>query len=92
MEQVGPVREDFWTDGGKFMWHHKPPKNWCEQWIAKCEPRVRLVAPQLAARLQNVRYQPLFHMRDALPTDAYFVNGGVSTARAGPSYYKEWTG
>jgi hypothetical protein len=90
MDMIGPDRGDFWTDGGRFLWHHKPPTNWCEQWIAKVEPRLILHAPQLCGRISDVRYEPLQHTRDAHPSDPYFVNGGVSTARQGPSYYSDW--
>lgn len=80
----------FWTDNGKFMWHAKPPNNWCLQWLAKIEPRIILRTPQLAGRLQNLLYCPLIHERDAYPDDSYFANGGVSGVRAGPSLYSDW--
>lgn len=89
MQEVGPSR-DFWTDGGKFLWTHKPPTMWCEQWAAKIEPRVILHAPQLAARINNVMYQPLSHTREPFPGDSYFVNGGV-TERDAPSLYSDWS-
>lgn len=79
----------FWTDGGRFLWHNKPPRNWCIQMLAKIEPRLRLVTPQLAGRLNNVVYCPLQHTRSPFPTDPYFVDGGV-TSRTGPSLYSDW--
>lgn len=79
----------FWTDGGRWLWHRKPPLNWCIQWLLKIEPRVILRTPQLAGRIQNVRYAPLQHTRDPFPGDPYFVDGGL-TSRAGPSYYSDW--
>ena len=82
--------EYFWTDSGRYLWHRKPPTNWCVQWIAKVEPRIILRTPQLAGRLQNVQYCPLQHTRQPFPDDPYFVNGGVSTPRAGPSLYSDW--
>lgn len=86
----GNYGDDFWTDGGRFLWHKKPPVNWCVQWIAKTELRVILRTPQLAGRLLNVQYCPLQHTRDPFPDDPYHVNGGVSTARPGPSLYSDW--
>jgi hypothetical protein len=80
---------DFWTDGGIYLWHKKPPKNWCVQWIAKIEPRLILRTPQLAGRITDVSYTPLRHDRDALKEDGYFVDGGV-TSRSGPSLYSDW--
>lgn len=81
---------DFWTDGGRFFWHKKPPLNWCVQWLAKIEPRVILQTPHLAGRLQNVVYCPLQHTRDMMPDDPYNINGGVYTERAGRTLYSDW--
>jgi len=87
LEMASP--RDFWSDGGRFLWHHKPPTNWCEQWVVKTEPRLILRTPHLAGRLTNVQYCPLIHERDVDPDSAYHVNGGV-TSRVGPSNYSEW--
>lgn len=81
---------DFWSDGGAFLHHRKPPTNWCAQVLSKIEPRIILRTPQLAGRITNVRYRPMQHTRDALPTDPYFVDGGQSTARPGPSLWSDW--
>lgn len=86
----GRLTTDFWTDGGRFLWHKKPPLNWCVQWQVKIEPRVILRTPHLAGRLQNVCYEPLQHFRDPVPDDYYFVDGGVTTARAAPSLFSDW--
>lgn len=80
----------FWTDGGRYLWHAKPPQNWCVQLMAKIEPRLILRTPHLAARLQNIMYCPLIHERDSDRSDPYFVDGGVQGPRAAPSYYNEW--
>lgn len=88
--QQGHYTNEFWTDGGKFMWVAKPPVRWCVQLGSKIQPRLILKAPFLAARLLNVQYCPRIHERDALPGESYFVNGGVSTARPAPSYYSDW--
>ncbi len=85
----GRLQSYYWTDGGRFSWHAKPPKNWCNQWMAKIEPRIIFLTPQLAGRIQNVRYAPLQHTRDPFPSDPYFVDGG-ETSRTGPSYYSDW--
>lgn len=90
MSMIGPNRGDFWTDGGKFLWAHLSPQMWCEQWAAKIEPRVILQAPQLAARINHIRYQPIQMTRESLPSDPYYVNGGV-TSREGPSFWSDWS-
>lgn len=80
----------FWSDGGVFLWHLKPPDNWCLEMIAKTEPRLILRTPQLAGRLLNVGYVPLQHVNDVLPSQNYWVNGGVATGRPAPSPFSEW--
>jgi len=87
--QDGKLGPYFWTDGGRFLWHTKPPTNWCAQWMAKIEPRLILLTPFLAGRIQNVKYEPLQHFREPFPSDPYFANGG-KTSREGPSYYSDW--
>ena len=85
----GHYQDYYWTDGGRFLWHKMPPVTWCVKWMAKMEPRLILLTPQLAGRIQNVRYAPLQHSREAFPSDPYFVDGG-RTSRPGPSYYTDW--
>ena len=80
----------YWTDGGRYLWHLKPPLNWCVQQLAKIEPRIILRTPQLAGRLTHVQYCPLQHTRDSHQDDDYFVDGGVYTPRAAPSLYSDW--
>ena len=58
----------------------------CFKIQAYTEPRIILRTPQLAARIQNVKYVPLQHTREPSPDSPYFHKGGVST-RAPSSYY-----
>lgn len=80
---------DFWTDGGRYMWHHKPPNNWCEQWLAKLEWRVIMLTPHLAGRITNIQYCPLQHTNDSIIGDDYFVDGGVTNRLPG-TLYSDW--
>lgn len=80
----------FWSDGGRYLWHFKPPTNWCVQWLAKVEPRLILRTPHLAGRLTNVAYSPLQHEPDAHSDDPYFVLGGESSARSMTTLHAEW--
>lgn len=81
------------TDNGRFLWHFKPPTNFCVQMLAKTEPRVVLRTPFLAARVTNVRYTPYLHNRswdpDAGPS--LYANGGRTNYNgyppASPSFY-----
>lgn len=86
----GNLQDYFWTDGGMYLWHKKPPVNWCVQWQAKIEPRIILRVPQLAGRLQNIQYCPIQHTRDPFNDQDYFVDGGVSTSRATSTLYNDW--
>lgn len=63
--------------------------NQCITWQSKIEPRLVMRTPWLAARLQNVIYCPIQHVRESFPDDPYFVNGG-GTSRPGPSLYSLW--
>jgi hypothetical protein len=78
------------SDNGRFMWHKKPPTNFCVQLLAKTQPRLLLLTPpHLAARLTNMQYTPVQHQRDPFTDSAYFVNGGRTIATAdAPSYYQ----
>lgn len=80
----------FWSDNGVFLWGMTSPKNWCLDVISKVEPRLILRTPQLAGRLTDVVYVPLQHQNDPLPSQDYWVNGGISTGRPFPSPYSEY--
>ena len=78
-------KEDFWTDAGIFSWALEQTK-WCYKMSAKTEQRIVLRTPQLAGRIQNVRYGPLQHLREADPDSPYWVDGGASLRAAGNKY------
>lgn len=81
--QIGRLAGEYWTDGGRFLWTTQRT-NWCVAWLAKIEPRLRLLTPHLAGRIQNVRYCPVRHYREDDPTSAYFANGGRTSASFAP--------
>lgn len=74
---------EFWTDGGRFLWTVNRTR-WCVNWAAKIEPRLRLLTPHLAGRLQNVQWTPLQAFREPFPTQGYFVDGGITYADNSP--------
>lgn len=80
--------QNFWTDRGIFSWAFDDVK-WCWTLTAKTEQRVVLRTPQLAGRIDNVKYTPLQHLREANPDSPYFVDGGVSV-RAVPAKNAVW--
>lgn len=77
----------YWTDGGQYMWHLKPPVNWCVQWIGLIEPRLILLTPQLAGRITGVTYSPLMTPRQPFFDDPGYVNGGVTDRDTAPSFF-----
>jgi hypothetical protein len=87
----GLLNNFFWTDGGQYLWHMKPPDNWCIQWLGMIRPRLVLLTPHLAASINNIEYCPLMHPRDAFPDDPYYLNGGVTSRDTAPSWYDSWS-
>jgi hypothetical protein len=86
----GYTDQYFWTDGGRYLWHRKPPLNWCVQMLAKVEPRLVLLTPHLAGRVTDVVYVPLQHERDSINGDDYFIDGGVQS-RSATRLYSDWS-
>lgn len=85
----GRLLTTFATDGGVFRWYvyaNGP----CFQWDIMTQFRIRMHAPQLAGRLQNVGYQPLQHLRSYNPDSTYFADGGRTNAPS-QSYYTMWS-
>lgn len=79
----GRLGNDYWTDGGRFLWTTSRTK-WCVNWSAKIMPRLRLRTPHLAGRLENVQFAPLQMYREPLHGQGYFVNGGLTTGSNAP--------
>ncbi len=77
----------FWTsDNGRFIWHKKPAQNFCVQMLAATEPRIIMLTPHLAGRINNVKYTPLVNFRSWDPANtSFYVNGGRTTAGSVPS-------
>lgn len=85
---LAPTDTFFETDQGRFMWHKKPPTNFCVQALVKSEPRLIFRAPHLAARIIGVAYTPLAHERDWATTGYYHVDGGLTGQTIGqPSFW-----
>lgn len=83
--------ETFWSDGGMYSWALEQIK-WCYKLSAKTEQRVILRAPQLAGRVDAVRYAPLQHLRSDDPASSYFADGGVSIRPMMSTPYAVWSG
>lgn len=67
------------SDGGRFIWHYKPPVNFCVQMLASTAPRIILTTPHIAGRLTNIRYTPLAHVRSPFTDDSSFYKDGGGT-------------
>jgi len=79
----GRLTNEFWTDGGRFLWTVSRTK-WCVNWSAKIEPRLRLLTPHLAGRLENVKFTPLQAFREPFPSQSYFTDGGITSGDNAP--------
>jgi len=69
--------EFFWTDNGMYSWAIEQVK-WCYKLSLKTEQRIILRTPQLAGRLDAVKYIPTQHLRESDPKSPYFKDGGAS--------------
>ena len=78
-------REDFWTDQGRYSWAVEQTK-WCYKFSLKGEFRIILRTPQLAGKIDNVQYVPLQHLRDPLPDNTHWIDGGVSIRSEGTRF------
>lgn len=83
-------KENFWsTNEGRFLNGYVDTEATCYELFTKIETRVVLRTPQLAGRIDNCKYSPLQHVREADPDSPYFVDGGVSF-RAEPAKNAVW--
>jgi len=79
-------RKDFWTDSGMFSWAYEG-RLWCYKLGLKTEQRIILRTPQLAGRVDYVKYAPTQHLASPFPDSDYFVDGGVSVRPAPRTSY-----
>lgn len=91
--QLSPLNGQFifWTDGGAYSWTMSQTR-WCFDLSAKTEQRVILRTPQLAGRIDAVKYAPMQHLRDSDPDSAYWADGGVSVRSGLGLPYAVWSG
>jgi hypothetical protein len=74
----GASKVNFWSDEGRFLWGYEDTGAWCWHVKAKTEPRIVLRTPHLAARIQNVMYSPITHIKSPYPDSPYHFDGGTS--------------
>lgn len=90
VKMLNGMNQFFWTDNGFYSWAYEQTK-WCYKVAGKVEPRVVLRTPQLAGRIDAVKYSPLQHLRDTDPSAAYFMDGGTSLRPGLSTPYAAWT-
>lgn len=83
--------QDFWTDNGIYTWALEQIK-WCYKLAAKTEQRIVLRTPQLAGRVDYIKYVPLQHLRSPMPDSPYWSDGGVSLRGGMSAPYAPWSG
>jgi len=67
-------------DNGRFLFVRLSPTHTCVQVEIIERPRLILLTPFLAARIQNVRYTYSVHEREWDPASAYYVDGGLANS------------
>jgi len=82
------LQQTYWTDDGRFLWTNETQK-FCFTVSGEIRPRVVLLTPQLAGRIDHVLYSPLQHMRSWDPSSSYFFKGGEDS-RPSPSLWSDW--
>jgi hypothetical protein len=68
------------SDNGRFFWTKEAPTVWCVDLIALMEPRLKVLTPQLGARILNIKYTPLMVTDSPWPGDTNYKAGGSSTS------------
>jgi hypothetical protein len=79
------------VDNGRYLLVKLTPTHTCVQVEVLERPRLVLMMPFLAAKIQNVRYTYSIHERDVFVDETYFVNGGL-TVSPNPYFYPNATG
>ena len=85
---LAKMQDEIWSDDGRFLWTKERVK-YCYTMSGVVEPRVVLKVPQLAGRLNLVKYTPAQHFRSYDPSSDYFYKGGKEE-RPSPSLYSDW--
>lgn len=77
------------TDNGRFLMVVKAPNNLCVQIYGLTEPRLIMLTPFLAARIDQVAYSHMPNVPSGFSDQpSYFKNGGrTNYVGFGPSYY-----
>jgi len=57
----------------------------------KTEQRIILRTPQLAGRIDYIKYTPTQHLRSSMADSSYFMDGGVSYRPADRTSYAVWS-
>lgn len=76
------------SDGGRYMWSIIQ-SGWCFKFKARIEPRVVLRAPQLAGKIQRVKFSPMSMPPSPMPGEVYAQAGGLSVTTT-PTDYAVW--
>lgn len=86
--QLNPnVQYEWETMNGRFLWTTERQK-FCHTMSVQVEPSIVLKVPQLAGRVNKIKYTPEQHFREPWDDAQYFFKGGVS-ARTMSRVYPE---
>jgi len=82
------LQNTYWTDDGRFLWTNETTK-FCYTVSGEIRPRIVLLTPQLAGRINHVLYTPAQHLKSWDPSSDYFFKEGDSTHDS-PSLWSDW--
>ena len=86
--QDARMTDSYWTDGGRWIWTRRQT-DWCIVLKAKIQPRLRLLTPHLAGKIENVVWTPLQAFREPFHSQSYFTNGGITSGDNLPYDYTD---
>lgn len=89
--QMAPTGFFSTLDSGRFLFVRLSPTHTCVQVEVLERPRLILLMPFLATKIQNIRYTYSIHEREWDTASSYFVNGGGTTTPL-PYFYPNATG
>lgn len=89
MEEFVGRSNTFTSDGGLFRWYTAFQRG-CLQLTFEFSPKLMMLTPQLAGRIDRVSFQPMQKYREWDPSGSYFFDGGKTSGEV-PTFYTPWS-
>lgn len=82
--------QTYTSHNGQVLWAYNH-RNGCAELMFWEEPRIMMHTPFLAARLQDICYNPGVHSRDWSPDANFYYDGGAINGNFNPPLYPDWS-